>query len=350
MSRILLLLALLCSAASARQKGAPFDPAATATTNASFQRQTLGERIPADWLRPSPSGYRLGPSDKIDIELFGGNAARETVTVCPDGRIYFDLLPGTLVAGLTVEQTRTLLEEKLRQFYREPRIAVTLQTASSQRVSILGRVNKPGLLPLTHPTTLVDAISQAGGLFVSGFSGTTEELADLDHSFILRAGRMLPVSFARLLRDGDMRHNIYLQPGDYIYLPSTLNKQVHIIGAVKQPRAVGFAPEMSLASAIGAALGPLPSADLSHVVIVRGSLTEPTMAVVDFTAVQKGRAPNVRLEPRDIVYVPESRWQGAAKWLNLVVNTFTRTVAANEGIHAAGGSSGSVTPSITIGQ
>lgn len=225
-----------------------------------------------------------------------------------------------------------------------------MANASSQRVWVLGRVNKPGVYPITRPTTLVDAISQAGGLYAARFSGSTQELADLDHSFIMRNGQPLPVDFGRLLRSGDMGQNIYVQPGDFIYLPSELSQEVHVLGAVKEARTVGFSEDMSLASVLSAAHGTLERADLQRIVIVRGSLTHPQTAVVDFAAIQQGKAPNVRLAPRDIIYVPERATGPVSKVVDLVLSTFTRTVAANEGNRAAVPASQPVQPSLGIGQ
>jgi protein involved in polysaccharide export with SLBB domain len=92
---------------------------------------------------------------------------------------------------------------------------------------------------------------------------------------------------------------------------------------------------MSLAAAIATSLGPSPNADLKRVAIVRGALVNPKIAVVDFEAIQQGRAQNIRLEPRDIVYVPSSRFRSLSDLANLVTNTFVRTVSANEGNRAA---------------
>jgi len=76
---------------------------------------------------------------------------------------------------------------------------------------------------------------------------------------------------------------------------------------------------------------------LSHVVIVRGSLAAPQVSVVDCAAIIKGGAPDVRLEPGDIVYIPNSPFTTLKRYLNLAVNTFVSTLAANEGVRAAGG-------------
>lgn len=324
-----------------------FDPLAS-TTAVEFARASGAARISPDLLIPSRDPFRLGPGDKVEIEILGGDATRRNSLVGPDGMLYYDLLPGFEASGLTLEELRLLLEKKLGDFYRFPRVSVVAAEVRSKRVWVLGRVNKPGVYPLVRPTTVLDAISQSGGLFTSRFSGTTEELADLDHSFVMRGRKMMPVNFQRLIRGGDMAQNIQLQPGDYLYLPSSLAKEIHVLGAVKEPRAVGFTQEMSLSSAIGSALGVIKGADLKRVAIVRGTLTEPKIAIVDFEAIQGGRAPNVRLEPRDIVYVPTGRFRTLSDLADAVANTFVRTVGANEGSRAAIPKSEPIRPQLNL--
>src|SRR6185295_3233086 len=87
---------------------------------------------------------------------------------------------------------------------------------------------------------------------------------------------------------------------------------------------------------------------LSHVAIVRGSLAEPQIAVVDYGDILKGKATDVRLEPGDIVYVPNSPYTNLKRYLNMILNTFATTVAANEGVRAAGGEVG-VGVSVPVG-
>jgi protein involved in polysaccharide export with SLBB domain len=196
---------------------------------------------------------------------------------------------------------------------------------------------------------VVDAIARAGGLYTAQFTGTTEELADLQHSFLLRHGKFLPVNFSRLIHDGDLSQNVYLEPDDFVYLPSALSTEVYVLGAVTEPRAVSFKNQVTLSSAIANARGTVPDAYLREVVIIRGSLTEPHYAVVNFLDILKGRAPEVRLQPRDIVYVPDrplGMFQSAVK---SIVDTFVRTVAANEGLHA-GGSPTKIGVGVNVGQ
>jgi protein involved in polysaccharide export with SLBB domain len=235
---------------------------------------------------------------------------------------------------------------------REPQpIALNLITAESQRIWVLGRLNKPGVYGLNGPMTLLEAISEAGGpaplspvgmgtgrmsmALSSSGNGVADDAADLNRSFIIRQGRMLPVNFERLLREGDMSQNIYLQPDDFIYLPSGRTGNVHVLGAVTTPRAIDYTNRLTLLQSIALAGGALRRESyLSHVAIVRGSLTQPQVAVVDFDAIVHGRAPDLVLEPQDIVYVPHSPYRVLNRYVDLILETFVRTVGVNEGARA----------------
>ena len=143
-----------------------------------------------------------------------------------------------------------------------------------------------------------------------------------------------------------MSQNIYLQPDDFIYVPSSMSQEIFVLGAVRAVSTVPYKDQLSLASAIASAHGPIKNAYLSHVAIVRGSLSEPKVAIVDFSAIQKGKAPDVLLEPHDIVYVPLSPYRTLYRYVDMMLNSFVGTVAANEGVRAvsAGGPIGVSSP------
>jgi protein involved in polysaccharide export with SLBB domain len=146
---------------------------------------------------------------------------------------------------------------------------------------------------------------------------------------------LLPVDFQQLLRNGNMAQNIYLQPDDFIYLPSALSRQVNVLGGVRVPQVVPYSEQLTVVSAVAASGGTIKDAYLSHVAIVRGSLTEPKIAIVDYGAMVKGTTPDVRLEQGDILYVPFTPYRNLVKYANLIVETFVRAVAINEGARAA---------------
>lgn len=290
-------------------------------------------RIDAAWLAPSTNFFKLGPGDRLDIEILGDPASRSAVTIGPDGKIYYYILPGIDVWGLTLPEAQARLEEALKPYLNGPQVSIQLRGIDSTRVWVLGRVANPGIYPMTAPMTVLEAISLAGGTLTSSASGTTEDLADLSNSFIVRNGERLPIDFDRLLRGGDMSQNIYLEPDDFLYFPTSASRDIYVLGAVRTPKAV-IHQHNTLVGAIADAGGPVKNAYLTHVAIVRGSLENPKIAIIDYAQVIRGKAPNVQLEPRDIVYVPYSPYRYLTKYLDLILRTFVRAVAINEGARA----------------
>jgi protein involved in polysaccharide export with SLBB domain len=287
-------------------------------------------------LRPSTTDFHLGPGDQLDIELTGDAATLATVTVGPDGKIYYYFLPGLDVWGLTLSQAGDRVAEAMGKFVREkPAVMVVLRSVASQQVWLMGRLSSPGVYSLGRPTSLLDAVAQAGGLAVSNpAGGTPSESADLSRSFLIRDGHLVPVDFERLIRYGDLSQNVFLRPGDFVFMPSLRSAQVHVVGAVVQPRSVRMSGSLTLIQAIALAGGSEPEAYLQNVAILRGSLAHPQIAVVAVDKVLLGRAPDVRLEPGDIVYVPYSPNRVLNRYVMLILDTFVRTVGVNEGAYA----------------
>jgi len=324
---------------------------------------TVTNEMKPELLRPPESLFTLGPGDRLEVEIIGRPTSRATLAVGPDGKIYYHLLPGIDVWGLTLTQARELMEKEMSKFINEPQLTLTLREVGSKYVWLLGRLNRPGIYPITGTMTLLECLALAGGAARSTSQVSVEELADLRHSFVMRQGQFLPVDFDRLFRKGDMSQNIYLQPDDFVYVPSAYGLEVYVFGAVRSPRVAPYLEGMTLVSAISGSAGTVrydliaagpdggpftPDAYLSHVAIVRGSLSTPKVTVVDYGAILKGKAQDIPLEPGDIIYIPNSPYTNLKRYVNLIINSFIGTVAANEGIHAAGGNVG-VTVTAPVG-
>ncbi len=309
---------------------------------------------PSLLLRP-PGDFKLGPGDQLEIEVLGDIGTRARTTIGPDGKIYFFLLPGTDIWGLTLTQARDKIAADMQRFVREPQpVSITLRAVQSQRIWVLGRLNRPGVYPIAGPITLLEAIAQAGGpasatvttslsggVVVGNDSrGAADEAGDLARAFVIREGKLLRVDFTRLLRQGDMSHNIYLQSDDVVYIPSASNDSIHVLGAVGTPSTIEYRGRMTLVESIAKAGGAQRDAHLRQVAIIRGSLTAPRIAVVDVWAVQRGEAADLALEPQDIVYIPQTPHRVLTRYVDMILDTFARTVGVNEGAKAAGSNVG----------
>jgi protein involved in polysaccharide export with SLBB domain len=288
--------------------------------------------LPPEWLKPPASPFQAGPGDVLAIAVGGEPDSRVAALVGPDGKMFYDLLPGLFVWGLTLEEIKALLETNLAKYVRaRPDLEVVLEKAVSKHVWVLGSVQRPGVYPLATPLPLLEALANAGGTVLPK---SAQETADLKHSFVVRNSQRLPVDLEALLRRGDLSQNIYLQADDLVYVQTEVSPEVYVIGAVARPNVVALAAETSLLSAVKEAGGPTQHACLSDVAIIRGPLQAPRIALVDYQGIAQGRAPAVRLKAGDIVYVPD----GPVRKLELVaeqaLNHFARAVAIREGLSA----------------
>jgi hypothetical protein len=115
---------MVAGCASTGPKFSARDSTLSVVTNLTALAAT--NQIEPGWLRPSTNLFTLGPGDRLDIEVMDDATTRATVLVGPDGKVYYYLLPGLDVWGLTLAQAKTLLEHELNKYIRsQPRLAVT---------------------------------------------------------------------------------------------------------------------------------------------------------------------------------------------------------------------------------
>jgi polysaccharide export outer membrane protein len=132
--------------------------------------------------------------------------------------------------------------------------------------------------------------------------------ANLRSARLSRNGRLVPVDIYELLTSGDQRANVWLEPGDLIYIPDRIGQQVFVFGAVKKPGPVPISQGgMTLAQAIASAELRETGYDFRHVRVIRSySPTSGELLVVDFDRILRGEALPLMLREGDIVYVPKS--------------------------------------------
>src|SRR5580698_1342922 len=109
-----------------------------------------------DLLKPPTDMFVLGTGDKLDIEMQGNPSTRASVTIGMDGKIYYLLLPGVDVAGLSLTQARERLEKELSRFFNQAEISLSLKEVASKHVWVVGRVNHPGTYPINGAMTLIE--------------------------------------------------------------------------------------------------------------------------------------------------------------------------------------------------
>ncbi len=265
---------------------------------------------------------KLGKGDVLSISVYDEpDLSVADIPIRPDGMISFPLIGDVQAAGQTVDALTESLGQRLSRFVLEPKVSVIVQEFNSLNYTVSGEVVKPGVYPLVTEVSLTQALARAGGLSKGQFRSSSMELADLSNAFVARRGKLLPVNFTRLLRQGDLRFDILLQAGDYISVPSGLSKEVYIVGEVTKPMLFASRERMPMSRTLALAEGFTRQADLSRIHIVRGALSNPTLIVTNFQKVLDGQAQDVQLEPGDIVYVPPTQLAKWAQMLDQIVPT-----------------------------
>lgn len=158
--------------------------------------------------------YRIGPEDTLLVSVWKNEAISKTVPVRPDGMISLPLLHDVTAAGLTPEQLRDVLIEKLSAYIPNPEVSVIVTDVRSFKVSVLGEVARPARYELKSWATVLDVIALAGGL---------NEFAARSRIIILRpegkAMKRIPFNYNKVVAAGGEQENLALQPGDIVLVP-----------------------------------------------------------------------------------------------------------------------------------
>jgi protein involved in polysaccharide export with SLBB domain len=175
-------------------------------------------------LRSAEKEYSLQVGDQLDIKFFYNPELNEQVTVRPDGRISLQLAHEIMVAGLTPAELAELLTKKYAMEVKRPEITVIVRSFSSQKVYVDGEVSKPGMVPLVGTVTVLQTISQAGG--VKDTARTTEVI-------VIRRGAdnqplAIAVNLDKAIDGTDMSQDIALRPFDIVYVPKSAIANVNV--------------------------------------------------------------------------------------------------------------------------
>lgn len=119
---------------------------------------------------PTPTGqvvaddYRIGPSDLLEIQVFGIDNLKRDVRVNSRGAISLPLVGTVMVGGLTGDEAEQLIAQKYEKDYlQDPQVSVFIKEYTSQRITLEGAIARPGIYPIRGDTSLMQAIAIGGG-------------------------------------------------------------------------------------------------------------------------------------------------------------------------------------------
>jgi len=209
---------------------------------------------------PAPINYQIGPGDTLSVQLLGKESSQHLLKVNRDGFIQFPELGPIQVAGLTLDEVRSLIKDTVAKQMIGVRAVVTLDELRTMRVFVLGEAFKPGSYNVSSLSTMTNA------LFVSG--GITE-IGSLRNVQLKRNGKLISkLDLYELLLEGDTSGDHRLLPGDVIFIPA-VGKTVAIQGEVNRPAIYELKTGETLGDLLKMAGGLTGQAYLKHAVIER---------------------------------------------------------------------------------
>ena len=201
----LLVVTMLAGCASVASNRPELPPAAFVA-----QREQLGDE------------YIIGPLDSLQVFVWRNPELSAKVQVRPDGRITTPLVNDMPAVGKTPAMLADDMKLALREYIKDPIVSVIVDSFSgtySQQVRIVGATEKPAALPYRANMTLLDAMIAVGGLNEYA-AGNRARLIRYDRATGKQAEYQLNIN--RLLKDGDSKANVRLEPGDVIIIPESM--------------------------------------------------------------------------------------------------------------------------------
>ncbi len=159
--------------------------------------------------------YIIVPGDTITVSYMDRKKKVGAVyKVSGDGKIFLPLVGPVKIAGLNRQQARKMLNVMFSEYIRHPDVQISVNT--SGRFMVLGAVGKPGVYLLRPSLTTMEAILYAGSYI--------EDDANLRSVLVMRGSVDKPevkrLDLWKLVKKGDRSDDIFVKPGDIIYVPT----------------------------------------------------------------------------------------------------------------------------------
>ncbi|MGC2210644.1 MAG: polysaccharide biosynthesis/export family protein [Candidatus Korobacteraceae bacterium] len=306
-SAMLVLLAAL-AAAQASSSQVPSVPGRMESAVTPIPPATLAVGAPSVAAAAPTTEILIGGGDLLEVSVYGAPDYDKQVRVSAEGEITLPLAGMVKIGGMTTAQAEAVIAMKLSDggYFRDPKVSVLEKEFSTQGISVLGEVAKPGIYPLPGSRNLFDAISAASGVTArAGSIVTITHRNDPEHQ-----------STVILSNNGKSSGsaNVPLFPGDTVMVSKA--GIVYVTGSVNKPG--GFVMEnahMTVLQAVAMAQGAISTAALDKAEVIRnsGQGSKPEEIPIQLKKILSAKAPDVNLQENDIVFVPNSAAKSAGK-------------------------------------
>lgn len=288
---------------------------------------TLNTRIISATAKDDTSGgdYVIGAGDLLMISALDvSELDKVKVRVGSEGFVRLPLVGTVKIKGLTARGLESEIANLLGEKYLyDPQVSVFIEEYKSQRVAVLGEVNKPGVYEVSEKRTVTDMLAQAGGLsanadqvvFVLRKSASAQ-------SSTLASGELLKVDLEQLLAGQDPSMNVKVGSGDVISVPKS--GEFFLGGSVKKPGSYPIKGKLTVDQAIYLGGGLGDDAEVTDIQVVR-DVGGPKNEVfqVNLEQLKRDGKPGMVLRKNDVVYVgtsgPKALLYGALEFFKAVI-------------------------------
>jgi polysaccharide export outer membrane protein len=309
------------SADSSQVELIPITPKLLAVTRAAAQAAA----IPPALLAYQQEPYVIGAGDTLYITVWDhpeltspAGPQQQTLAngrlVRSDGTLFYPYVGQLKAAGMTIEELRLAISSKLAEYVEKPQVDVSVIGYGSQRVLLQGAFVKTDPQPITSvPLTLAQAL---------GTATINTEQANLSGLVLIRDGHDYHLDLDALNSDRGVAKDIYLKPGDRLFLPYNDRQEAYVVGEVTRPMAINFkTADLTLTQALGRAGGlNVTTAKGKAVYVIRGvkDLEQAPAKVFQLDARSPDSfalADQFKVKPGDVVFVGPA---GVTRWNRLL--------------------------------
>lgn len=168
--------------------------------------------------------FVLGSGDELQITFTGQRSDQDTYKINTHGILSIKEFPPIPAAGRTIAQLRGAVNAHLSSLHNT-QAYISLSSIRQISVLVLGHVKHPGRKTVNVFHTVLDVLTQAGGIRKNG---------SLRRIKLVRGGRSTIIDLYALLMHGAPYMDMRLRDGDRIIVPP-IGPTVAISGAVKRP-------------------------------------------------------------------------------------------------------------------
>ena len=161
--------------------------------------------------------FQLGPGDIVEVTVWRNDDLNRRVQISSAGNISYPLIGSMRAGGLSVFDLRDSITEGLSEYLVDPQVGIEIVSYESNKIMVLGEINRPGVFQSVGRPTALEAISMAGG-----FTRDAEPRTVLLVRGDIDSPELITLNLRDTLKEGDVSQNAVLMPGDVLYVPASV--------------------------------------------------------------------------------------------------------------------------------